>query len=194
MEPPSRLLMFAWEGSLVAECSLNFGLTHLMKNDLCLMPCDAYATEFFYTEFSRRCWIWFLNWFYGPFFFFHPSFFFFLFFLHICSYLVHTLHSSIFCFPSFCFCSFTSSSFSILFLSVLWLPLFLPFSYFLPIRRTLWPLYPLTHSLWACPCHQGVGQEVEAMRKGQVRPSRNASTSPTSLSASETQTYARCLG
>lgn len=29
MEPFSRLLTFAWEGSLVAECSLYFGLDHL---------------------------------------------------------------------------------------------------------------------------------------------------------------------
>ncbi len=113
-----------------------------------------------------------------------------------------------FLFPSFVFHlsvsvrSFASSSFSsILLLSTCSLPLLLLFllllllfSCFLTVRRMLWPLWPLTPSLWACRCHQGAEQEVEVRRRGQVRPSRNASTSPTSRSASETQTSARCLG
>lgn len=68
------------------------------------------------------------------------------------------------------------------------------FSYFHTVRRMLWPLWTLTPSLWACRRHQEVGQEVVVTRKGQGRPNRNASTSPTSRSGSETQTSARCLG
>lgn len=63
-----------------------------------------------------------------------------------------------------------------------------------PVRRTFWPLWPLTPSLWACRCHRGAEREVEVMRRGQVRPNRSACTSPTSRSASETRTSARCLG
>lgn len=47
-EPCSRLLTFAWEGSLVAECSLNLvwiTWPHGKPFFFCLMSCDASATE-----------------------------------------------------------------------------------------------------------------------------------------------------
>lgn len=110
MEPFSCLLTFAWEGSLVDECSLNCGLNHLtwkwsVPNAMwCLR--NWIFTE---TEFSERCrWIWFLNWLYD---FFPPFFLCFStdalspFFLHTYSHLIHTSFS-ILCFPSFCFCLF----------------------------------------------------------------------------------------
>lgn len=115
-----------------------------------------------------------------------------------------TLISFILLFPSSVFhlsvfvCSFTSSPFSsTLLLLTCSLPLHLHlllFSYFVTVRRMLWPPWPLTPSLWACLCHQGAEQEVEVTTRGQVKPSQNVSTSPTSRSASETQTSARCLG
>ena len=203
MEPFSCLLTFAWEGSLVAECSLTFGLNHLTSWKWSVpnaMWCLRNWT-FTQTEFSeRRCWVmvFLLP---LPFFAFPlmPSPHFFL--------TPILISSMLFLSPSLVFhlCSFTSSSFSsILLLSMcslplllLLLPLFLLlllFSHFLTVRRTPWPLWPLTPSLWACLCHQRAEQEVEVMKRGQVRPSQNASTSPTSRSASETQTSARCLG
>lgn len=88
----------------------------LHENDLCLMPCDAYATESLHKQNPLKD---FLNWLLW-FFFFYPFLLCFptdalsLFFLHTYSYLIHTLYSSIFCFPSLCFCLF----FHVLFLHV----------------------------------------------------------------------------
>lgn len=65
---------------------------------------------------------------------------------------------------------------------------------FRSVRKTLWPLWHLTPSLWVCLCHRGAEQAVGVKRRAQVRPNQNASTSPTSPSASETQTCVRCSG
>lgn len=85
------------------------------------------------------------------------------------------------------------------FISSLCFCFFYPFSLFpyvcmicLTVRRMLWPLWPLTPSL--SMYHLGAGQEVGVKKRARVRPNRSASTSPTSLFASETQIFVRCSG
>lgn len=84
---------------------------------------------------------------------------------------------------------FFISSLFFFFLPILFLSTFL---HHFTVRRMLWPLWPLTLRLSAY--HLGAGQEVGVKKRAQVKPNRNASTSPTSPFASETQTFVRCSG
>ena len=68
------------------------------------------------------------------------------------------------------------------------------FSDLCTFRRRPWPLWPLTPSLWAWPCHRAVEQEAAVTRRGQINLNQSASMSPTSRSASGTRTCVRCLG
>lgn len=121
MEPVSRLLTFAWDGSLVAECSLNFGLDHLTSWKWSLLNAMWCLCNWIFTE-RKILWKMLVDLIIFSSFLLCFSTDASSVFLHI-QLILFTLFS-IFCFPSFC-CLFVCSFLSILHLSTCSLPLFL---------------------------------------------------------------------